>query len=92
MDLVMLEKSRFGKPNWLSRAAWFWPLVSELETIAEVADPWAPRPELAFCEDTSRFVDPAKAHEFVAMVDSPFVRRFVSERSPKYGPQLQFAL
>jgi hypothetical protein len=92
MDVAKLKQFRFEKRNWLSRSAWYWPLVSESEKISEVVNPWAPRPELAFCEDTSRFADPGKAHEFVAMVDSPFARRFVSTRNSKYGPQLQFAL
>ncbi|HEV7504868.1 MAG TPA: hypothetical protein VGS07_08160 [Thermoanaerobaculia bacterium] len=92
MDVAKLEGFRFAKSSWLSRTAWYWPLVSEHEQIAEVVDPWAPRSKLAFCEDTSRFVSPDDAAEFVAKVDSPFSRRFVSTRHSDYGPQLQFAL
>lgn len=93
MDIARIEQFRFRKSAWLSRTAWYWPLVSECEEISEVANPWDPRQKLAFCEDTSRFVYPSEdLPEFVAKVDSPFVRRFVSTRDPKYGPQLQFAL
>jgi len=91
MDLSKIEPFRFVKSSWLSRRAWYWPMVSEHEQISEVADPWAPRRKLAFCEDTSRFVDPDDAIEFVAKVDSPFARRFVSTRAG-YGPRLQFAV
>ncbi|HSS52230.1 MAG TPA: hypothetical protein VLX28_25085, partial [Thermoanaerobaculia bacterium] len=92
MDVAKLEQFRFAKSSWLSRTAWYWPLVSECEQIAEVVDPWASRQRVAFCEDTSRFVAPDEATEFVAKVDSPFARRFVSTRNSNYGPQLQFAL
>lgn len=92
LDTAKIESHRFLMSAWLSRTAWYWPLVSECKQISEVANPWAPRPQLAFCEDTSRFVHPDEATEFVAKVDSPFVRRFVSARDLKYGPQLQFAL
>lgn len=92
VDIAKIEPYRFKRNAWLSRTAWYWPLVSECEQISEVLDPWAPRPLLAFCEDTSRYVHPDQATEFVAKVDSPFVRRFVSTRDPRYGPQLQFAL
>ena len=92
MDVAKLEGFRFAKSSWLSRTAWYWPLVSEHEQIAEVVDPWAPRPKLAFCEDTSRFLSPDEATEFVARVDSPFARRFVSIPDSNYGPKLQLAL
>jgi hypothetical protein len=94
MDVAKLEPFRFKKEAWLSRTAWYWPQVSGCEKIKEVANPWEPRTRLAFCEDTSRFIHPddAEEGEFVAKVESPFVRRFVSKRDPRYGPKLQFAL
>ncbi len=92
LDLAKISQYRFEKSAWLSRTSWYWPLVSECDQIPEVADPWAPRPEVAFCEDTSIFSHPTEAVEFVAKVDSPFVRRFVSTRDSNYGPKLQFAL
>jgi len=93
MDLKKLEPFIFGRADWLSRSAWYWPLVSECQEIIEVASPWTERQELAFCEDTSRIM-PASDDipVFVAKVQSPFVRRFASARHPRYGPQLQFAL
>lgn len=92
MDIASIESCRLSRKAWLSRAVWYWPQVSGLEAIEEVRDPWSQRPRLAFCEDISRFLFPENATEFVAKVDSPFVRRFVSCQSAGYGPKLQFAL
>jgi len=92
MDVAKIEQFRFTRGAWLSRTTWYWPLVSECESIVEVADPWASREKVVFCEDTSGFMRPDEAAEFVAKVDSPFVRRFVSANKPKYGPKLQFAI
>jgi hypothetical protein len=85
-----IEAFRFQKPDWLSRAAWFWPQVSNSESIPEIADPWAEAdeddPDLVFCEDVSRFLPRGAAREFVARLSSPFVRRFVVD--PKH-PELE---
>jgi hypothetical protein len=94
MDLEKITKARFVNTDWLSRATWFWPIVSANEAISEVRDPWTPRVSLAFCEDTSSFLDRQADNpvEFVARVESPFVRRFVSQQGQDYGPPLQFAV
>jgi|SRR5579864_4209385 len=93
MDVDTLGPFRLVKDAWLSRTAWYWPRVSECEQIAEVVNPWNPRFEVVFCEDTSTFARPDEGpSEFIAKVDSPFVRRFVSKRDGRYGPQLQFAI
>lgn len=93
IDVATIDAFRFEKTAWLSRSAWYWPLVSECEKIAEVVNPWSPRQEFAFCEDTCKFALPDDGPaQFVAKVDSPFVRRFVSQRDPMYGPQLQYAI
>ncbi len=64
---------------WVSRPAWNWSRISTLELIKEVKEPWSiQRPDWVFCEDLSKFVPLEAAREFVADVDSPFARRFVS--------------
>jgi hypothetical protein len=81
---------RFPSQSWLSRPAWYWPLVNRSEEIAEVRDPWsAPASGYVFCEDVSRFLPREGAREFVAAVPSPFVRRFVVD--PTSGPGRRFA-
>lgn len=76
---------RFAFPReWASRPVWSWSEVSTSESIREVKDPWSiQRPEWVFCEDLSRFVPPEAAREFVADVESPFGRRYVS--NPQSG-------
>jgi hypothetical protein len=89
-----ISSALFPKPNWLSRPAWFWPTLSSLSTIDEVRDPWKTKqPELAFCEDISRFKPKAKCHEFVADIPSPFARRHVAKVSNvDYRPEVRFSL
>jgi hypothetical protein len=68
----------FQEPDWLSRGAWFWSGIRNLEDIEEVRNPWsAERPDVVFCEDVSRFLPRREAREFVADLASSFVRRFV---------------
>jgi hypothetical protein len=77
-------KLRFEKDNWLSRPAWFWKPLSNLEEIDEVADPWSAETSgFVFCEDISQFLPREESREFVADLDSPFVRRFVADHNPK---------
>jgi hypothetical protein len=47
MDVEKVKGCRFARSAWLSRAAWYWPQVSECEQVKEVVDPWASRQELA---------------------------------------------
>lgn len=96
----------FPKAQWLSRPAWFWPLVSEDERIDEVSEPWlSKRPEIVFCEDLSRFLPRGLAREFVADVPGSYARRYVADRVKmadddlrqelgrvRYRPMSQFAL
>ena len=80
---------RFEKQDWLSRPAWFWRRLVNLDRIAEVADPWSTKwPDLVFCEDISGFLPRNAAREFVADLPSPFVRRFVVDKSSKEGSKL----
>lgn len=81
-----IAEFRFGKQDWLSRPAWFWKRLSNFDKIAEVADPWSgARPNQAFCEDVSSFLPREATREFVADLPSPFVRRFVVDKSSKEG-------
>lgn len=89
-----MAQFRFKKDNWLSRPAWFWKPLSNLEEIAEVTDPWSTKTSgFVFCEDISQFLTREESREFVADLDSPFVRRFVADHSPKavkrIGPKLK---
>lgn len=73
-----IEQHHLAHSNWLSRHAWWWQPLSNDPSIPEVADPWSTEPPtLVFAEDTSRFVEPGNAREFVAGLESPYVRRFV---------------
>lgn len=79
-----ISKFRFEKENWLSRPAWFWRALSNLEDIDEVADPWSTETRgFVFCEDISKFLPKEETREFVADLASPFVRRFVADHNPK---------
>jgi hypothetical protein len=77
LSTEVIERFRLKKEHWVSRPAWFWRELRECEEIKEVREPWTiERPNWVFCEDTSRFCE--EYTEFVADVDSPFARRFVS--------------
>lgn len=65
--------------GWVSRPAWYWSGVSTNELIKEVKEPWLiERPSWVFCEDLSQFMPLEAAREFIADVESPFARRYVS--------------
>jgi hypothetical protein len=84
-----MAEFRFKKDHWLSRPAWFWKALSNLEEIAEVTDPWSTETSgFVFCEDISQFLPREEAQEFVADLDSPFVRRFVADHNLKAGKRL----
>lgn len=84
-----IKEHRFARQNWLSRPAWFWNRVSNLEKISEVSDPWSIRKgNYVFCEDLSRFVSQKAAREFVAELPSPFVRRFVVDSKTRDGKKI----
>lgn len=78
IDHNKVASHQFGASDWLSRPAWLWPGVSTDKAIAEVKDPWSPRPDnLVFCEDVSRFRPRRTATEFVAEVAPEFARRYI---------------
>jgi hypothetical protein len=86
---TQISDFQFEKKDWLSRPAWFWKPLSNLEAIDEVADPWGrDTRDLVFCEDISKFLPREETREFVADLPSPFVRRFVADHNPKAIKQL----
>ncbi len=77
VDVGPLAGAQLEAKSWLSRPAWFWPMVSEDSAIEEVRDPWTSRSApFVFAEDLSRFQPAETVRPFVSDVDSPFVRRF----------------
>lgn len=81
-----LGSARLQRSNWLSRPAWFWPLLMQDESIDEVRSPWKGT-ELGheFCEDLSRFAPEDACRPFIAALDSPFARRFVVDHDSKWA-------
>jgi hypothetical protein len=105
LDASAIQSARFRHRHWLSRPAWYWHLCADSPAIKEVADPWAARSiPFVFCEDVSQFLPPSASREFVAFVDSPYVRRYAVDppnapaplkehlREVEYVPQVRFAL
>jgi hypothetical protein len=77
---------------WISRPVWWWQTLRDDQSIMEVSSPWrAARAEFAFCEDVSEFAAPDQVMEFVADVDSPFVRRFVVKPESKLASELRLS-
>lgn len=94
IDLERLAPHQFGAPDWLSRPTWLWPGVSRDKAIAEVKDPWSPRPDnLVFCEDVSRFRPREAATEFVADVAPEFARRYIERvKQVNYVPLVRMLM
>ena len=86
----LIKDFQYGKPHWLSRSAWLWPLLSSYKEIPEVQEPWKRElPPYVFCEDDTRFHK--KGKEFLSEVDSPYVRRYVHEYPGiDYQPAVHF--
>lgn len=78
-----LANLAFEKSYWLSRPAWYWPLVSQAEWIQEVRDPWgAIAPDAFFCEDVSRFECMDHTREFRIRIPSVYdTRRCIDPNS-----------
>ncbi len=79
------------KPKaWLSRPAWFWPMLARDEDIAEVRQPWnVAKSAYQFCEDASRFLTQTDTRQFVADVASPYVTRFVISPDSAYAKRFR---
>ncbi len=90
----VIDPFRFTKSEWLSRPVWFWGEISNCEEIKEVSDPWSvERYEYAFCEDTSSFLPKEKTKEFVADIESSYVRRRVEYIDDiEYSPRVRFSM
>lgn len=78
-----LNNMAFLKPHWLSRPAWYWPLVTRAEWIEEVENPWSSEsPDAFFCEDVSRFEKMAHTRDFKIRVPSVYdTRRCIDFRA-----------
>lgn len=93
-DAVAAKKigeARFTAGDWLSRPAWYWPLIANHEKYVE----WAQVDEIAdvvFCEDTSSFVNRSQAHEFMADVPAQFALRYVQNTRPEYRPAVRLSM
>ncbi len=71
-----LQTMAFSKPYWLSRPAWYWPLVTRAEWIEEVNNPWSSEsPDAFFCEDVSRFETMTHTRDFKIGVTSVYDSR-----------------
>lgn len=94
IDYKKIEEFMFKKTHWLSRPAWFWHMISSSEDIQEIREPWKTEwPNIVFCEDTSRFYITDECKEFVADLDSPYVRRFVKAiDNIDYKPKVRFSV
>jgi len=80
-----LSQYRFKKETWLSRPAWFWPLVASSKRFMEWAQP-STQKDFVFCEDTSAFCPRSEAHEFMADVPPQFSLRHVKMGTGKANP------
>lgn len=94
IDYKKIEEFTFKKTPWLSRPAWFWNKISNCEDIQEISEPWKTEwPNIVFCEDTSRFNNTDECKEFVADLDSQYVRRFIKEIDKiDYKPKVRFSV
>ena len=106
IDHKKIEAFRFSRDNWISRPAWFWPMVANFEQLLEVVEPWSiQHPDWVFCEDLSVFLPKSMVREFVADLPSPFIRRYVADpnsnlperlatslKNIDYRPALRFSL
>jgi len=94
LDHEMIEEYRFKKEHWLSRPAWFWNGVSDCQRIKEVSDPWTrEKTDYVFCEDSSRFHKASEAEEFLAELESPYLRRYVRIfENINYEPKTRLSL
>jgi len=80
---------RFSQSDWVSRPAWFWKKLVNLDEIREIADPFSKeQADFVFCEDTSQFMPREAAREFIADLPSSFVRRFVIDHASKEGKKV----
>ena len=91
--LTTISRHAFARPEWLSRSAWWWPMIESAEEQPELAAPWNyPGLSVAFCEDTSDFRARDQTHPFATAFNSPFARRYVAKLADViYRPQVRLA-
>jgi len=90
LDHSRIEEFRFKKEHWLSRPAWLWEGISSCQRIKEVSEPWKRETtNFVFCEDSSNFHSRKTCTEFVAQLDSPYVRRYIlrKDKTVEYAPK-----
>jgi len=94
IDYKKIEEYRFKKDHWLSHPAWFLNQVSNCQKIKEVSDPWTKKStDFVFCEDSSSFYKKDDCKEFIAELESPYVRRYVRKfKGYEYTPSVRFSL
>lgn len=94
MDHEKIEEYRFKKDFWLSRPAWFLNGLINCQDIREVTDPWTREPiEFVFCEDSSSFHRKEECREFLAELESPYIRRYVRIfKGVDYTPRVRFSM
>jgi len=94
MDHEKIEEYRFKKDHWLSRPAWFLNELINCQDIKEVTDPWTREPtEFVFCEDSSSFHRKEECREFLAELESPYIRRYVRIfNGVDYTPRVRFSM
>ena len=90
----IIEPFRFSRKDWVSRPAWFWKDLRDNENIDEVKNPFKIRRlDQVFCEDISKFQSKDDTREFVADLNSPYVRRYVKQIDKiHYTPLVRFSL
>lgn len=94
IDHEKIEDYQFKKNHWLSRPAWFLNGLINCQDIREVADPWTREPiEFVFCEDSSSFHRKEECLEFLAELESPYIRRHVRIfNGIDYTPRVRFSM
>jgi hypothetical protein len=94
LEYKIIEDYRFKKEHWLSHPAWFLNQVNNCQKIKEVLDPWTKTStDFVFCEDSSSFYKKTDCKEFLAELDSPYIRRYVRKfKGIEYTPHVRFSL
>lgn len=78
IDAKRIEDFEFKNDFWLSRAVWHSKQLTNFTKISEVKTPWVKKsPKFVFAEDASKFYRENECRQFLASLDSPYVRRYV---------------
>ncbi len=83
---AVCQKHAFEKTHWLSRPAYWWPMVEDDPDIAKILSSGKGiYPDFVFREDVSDFKPQSDSREFRAEVNGLFNRRFVSNTQARAG-------